>query len=408
MEHIPTELLSVILTKYISSHDQQKGAVRLRDLQNRILTASSVSKVWNRVLIDDQDAPATVHTMIELKEVMDVSKYYDADQSLGATMSYGQSTAKLFSRVGGVILKDTEDASYDYEESLPKIMRGIRAISSFGKNISYLEVELPESCRNTSSFDCSILTAFPKLRELRLQKFKTFDNLKEHFPKYVKRLYLEYGEKWERDVLHSHSISIFDLPSHAQLDFCSIRKSGTLGVISRQIMDQISECEIDALFLLMSVAVQDADLLEMFQKPYKEGAYVPPHILGDWELVEMSHRATDSACTILLESLRTSSMLRSLAISGEASQSLKIIPSFAMNESADLSWISSITEQSSSLLYGMSGEELTHRLDILQVMRIPEFKQGVAPHNLQIAISEDDKNVQFVIVPHDSCHIEYS
>jgi hypothetical protein len=35
-----------------------------------------------------------------------------------------------------------------------------------------------------------------------------------------------------------------------------------------------------------------------------------------------------------------------------------------------LSWISSITEQASSLLYGMNGEEFQERLAALKMMRV--------------------------------------
>jgi len=388
MDAIPTELLSMILTMYISNSDQD-DAVRLRELQNRILTASLVSKSWNKVLSDNLH-DSSVHTVMDVNEVAHV------------VCSRSSSLAeRLFSRVGGLHVKDmpgeasssSSSSVDDYREVLPKILQGIRVISTFAHHISYLNVELPEGCRNISSFDCSILEAFPRLKELHLKKFKTIENLKYHFPEHIKRLYIEYGEIWMRNNLHSHSISIFDLPPHAHLDFCRIQKPGTLGVISRQIMEQITECEIDSLFLLMSVAVDDPELVDMFQKPYKEGAYVPPHILGDWEVVEMSHRATDRACTILLESLQTSPTLQTLAISGEASQSVKIVPSVAMKESEDLSWISSITEQASSLLYGMSGEELSHRLDLLHVMNVRES----LPHNLHLVLSGESEDFRFVV-----------
>ena len=82
-----------------------------------------------------------------------------------------------------------------------------------------------------------------------------------------------------------------------------------------------------------------------------------------------------------------------MAISGEASQSVKIVPSVAMKESEDLSWISSITEQASSLLYGMSGEELSHRLDLLHVMNVRES----LPHNLHLVLSGESEDFRFVV-----------
>lgn len=403
MDVIPTELLSMILSMYISNAGHGE-AIRLRELQERLVTASIVSKSWNKVLFDAQCMPASVHAIMDLEEVEKLCEY-----TLDVDLSERSSMGHLFSRVRGVIIRRLQEdtgaktALFDDVIRLPKVMKGLGTLSVFAKHISYLDVELPDSCRKISSFDCSMLDSFPMLEELRLQKFKTVDNLKHHFPKGIKRLVLEYGEIWERDVLQSHSISIVDLPCQAQLDFCSIRKAGTLGIVSRQIINQIRILHVDALYVLMSVAVEDRELLTLFQKPYREGAYVPPHILADWEVIEMSHRATDRACTILLEHVSASNMLQSLTVSGEACQSLKIIPSLSMNESEDLSWISSITEQASSLLYGMSGEELKHRLDILQMMRISDEVSSphFMIHKLHIDVCGDDeddgKRFQFII-----------
>lgn len=395
MDRIPEELLSTILTMYISSKSQE-DTVSLGELRNRVLTASLVSKFWKHVVLDTRHSPATVHTRMNLEELSKLSEYHRSDNMAGFALSSESSTRKLFSRVRGVTIQDGTRS----DTIFPKIVQGIHVVSAFANHISYLCVDLPESCRNTSNFDCSILDAFPMLEELRLQKFKTIENLKQHFPKHIKRLQIEYGEIWERDILHSHSISIFDLPSHAQLDFCRIQKSGTVGVISRQIINQIRECHINSLFLLMSVAVDDVELIELFQKPYKEGAYVPPHILGDWEVVEMSHRATDSACTLLLEYLSASSLLRKLTIVGEACQSLKIIPSISMSEPEDLYWISGITEQASSLLYGMSGEEFQERLELLQMMKLSNTETTSSRYtmnNLHVSVCEEQRIISFLV-----------
>ena len=110
--------------------------------------------------------------------------------------------------------------------------------------------------------------------------------------------------------------------------------------------------------------------MQLYQRPYREGAYVPPHILGDWDAIETSHRAADSACTSLLENLARSTELQSIQFRGMCSESVKIVPSLPQQELDMLLWISKITEQASSLLFGMSGIELLDRVIQLVQMRL--------------------------------------
>jgi len=127
----------------------------------------------------------------------------------------------------------------------------------------------------------------------------------------------------------------------------------------------------------MQVKSHDADqeLVHLYQRPYREGAYVPPHILGDWDAIETSHRAADAACTSLLEFLAHSRELQSIRFRGMCSESLKIVPALPQLELEMILWISKITEQASSLLFGMSGMELMGRVIQLVQMRLLEHEK---------------------------------
>eukprot|EP00890_Picochlorum_soloecismus_P002509 jgi/Picsp_1/3259/NSC_06099-R1_hypothetical protein CHLNCDRAFT_58449 [Chlorella variabilis] len=159
------------------------------------------------------------------------------------------------------------------------------------------------------------------------------------------------------------------------LEYLEVRKSGTLGLITRQLVDQCKTVQVDALYLLLGVTVTDQELVQLYQRPYREGAYVPPHILGDWDAIETSHRAADSACTSLLEFLAHSPELESIQFGGMCSESVKIVPALPQQELDMLLWISKITEQASSLLFGMSGIELMDRLIQLVQMRLLDHGQ---------------------------------
>ena len=395
MDCIPTDVLGVILLHYLRAEDAvldrellkehsnglAKEAVRLGELRRRVVCAFMVCSTWKALLLDDHALhDGGICTHLSLKEASDLFE----SEGLSIDMV-------IFSRVSGLIICSMPNmGQWTYWDNYPQIANTLRiAIPRISPQLKYLFLEMPDSCRTLSEFDCSLLTDYTNLDSLVLKKFKNYSRLDE-LPISLKKLHIEYGEIWERDVLTSHSASIVSIGPNVMLEEVYIEKIGVLGIISRQVIDQIQKMTVNAMYILMGVTIDDEELVELFQKPYKEGAYVPPHILGDWNAVETSHRATDTTCTFMLQNLSQSKVLKALAFAGEGAQSLKIIPALSGNEGPTLEWISGVTEQASSLLYGMSGEELKHRLDVLQMMKGMESTKA-----LEIVMPQDSHQHTF-------------
>ncbi len=92
-------------------------------------------------------------------------------------------------------------------------------------------------------------------------------------------------------------------------------------------------------------------------------------VLGDWDMIEASHRATDLTCSQMLEQIARQSTLRRLRIVEEAG-SIKVVPVEDGDEIRSLSWVSSISEHQSQLMYGLSGSEFQDRRDLLLAAKL--------------------------------------
>eukprot|EP00889_Picochlorum_renovo_P004899 jgi/Picre1/31929/NNA_007277.t1 len=373
---LPQDVLGIILMKYVTKSEETlagmdgaHGSVSLSTLQKRLWTASSVCSSWRHSL-KDSSCMGDIHIKLNIYEVLMLCQPRDGESHQPAPprslFDFLHNTA-----TGMVIIpcRNNQGAGEMLQYTNPSsFLQDVATLAPQLEFLQFLEVNLPDTWRNNSSFRAETIRSLKCLKELVLRKFTLYDF--EHLPGSLRHLTIEYGEIWEKDILTSHSISIVNIPSGIFLETLSVKKIGVVGVITRQALHQVVHLNLDAMYVLMSVVVEDTELLDVFQRPYREGAYVPPHILGDWNAVETSHRATDAACTVLLESMGNSETLQSMTISGEGAHSLKIIPSLPGQEYRMLSWISSITEQASSLLYGMNGEEFQERLAALKMMRV--------------------------------------
>lgn len=364
---LPQDVLGIILMKYVTKSEEPvdgtRDSVSLSTLQKRLWTAFAVCSSW-RQSVKDSSCMGDIHVKLDIYEALKLCQPTDGESD------HQPPSRSLFdflynTATGMIIIPSWNGHILQYK--CPSSF--LQHVAMLAPRLEYLEVELPDTWRNNSSFIADTIKSLKSLKELVLRKFTMYDL--EHLPGSLCHLTLEYGEVWEKDILTSHSISIVNIPSGIFLESLSVKKIGVVGVITRQALQQVAHLSIDALYVLISVAVEDTELLDVFQRPYREGAYVPPHILGDWNAVETSHRATDAACTVLLESMGNSETLwSSMTISGEGAHSIKIIPSLSGQEYYTLSWISGITEQASSLLYGMNGEEFQERLAALTMMRV--------------------------------------
>jgi hypothetical protein len=153
----------------------------------------------------------------------------------------------------------------------------------------------------------------------------------------------------------------------------SVSKDGTLGLDLAALWDRVQEVALEAPFLLLGVPSPDPAMVAAFRRPYAEGDYVPPHILGDWDAVEQSNWAADRTANFLLEGLAGSEATRTLCVRGGSANSVKLIPG---GNEGFISWVHSVAQQSVQYLYGMSGAELAERLKDLMAAGAMEGLAG--------------------------------
>lgn len=130
---------------------------------------------------------------------------------------------------------------------------GLDTIAQECQNLRRLTIVLPDAARDTSVFDSTWIGELSRLERLELRRFKDYQL--DCLPVSLSSLVLEYGQVWVRDILSSHSISVLSLPEQCKLEYLEVRKSGTLGLICRQLGDQCKTVHVDALYLLLGVTV---------------------------------------------------------------------------------------------------------------------------------------------------------
>jgi hypothetical protein len=239
-------------------------------------------------------------------------------------------------------------------------------------------------------FMCRALQPLSCLRRLSLSGY--FDYELEGLPPSLDCLRVEYAGKWTASVLSSHGISVLTLPPNVCLETLHVSKNGVLGIVANDLTERCLEVTIDAKYVLLGVSIiSDPTLVTAFERPYREGDYVPPHILGDMDAVELSNMAADRSAAHLLTALAESPKLHRLTFSGECATSVKLIPcsgavtnehspvSTSLAAAQQISWVHNITKQATLYLYGMSGAELLDRLlDLRAAGRLSETALNIA------------------------------
>lgn len=240
------------------------------------------------------------------------------------------------------------------------------------RSLRHLELDCPEMWRDGVVFTASSLSSLSNLVSLKAVGFSDFDL--SGLPAAVADLTLGYGEVYVQDVLSSHSISMPRLPPGVSLDRLRIEKPGVVGIALDELTGCCRRVEVDALFCLAGVPVcgvgvpgeASPDIVTFFERPYREGAYVPPHILGDWEAVEASNRAADSTADYFLTGIAHSSMLESIVFSGKAATSVKMVPGRTGDLRRAVLFLHGVVNHATLFLFGMSGAELLDRALDLQ------------------------------------------
>ena len=158
----------------------------------------------------------------------------------------------------------SRDSDWNDAEHTLLLSKSLDCIADRCQNLRRLSILLPDAARDVSLFDSRWIRELKRLERLELRRFKDY-NL-DCLPVSLRSVILEYGQVWVRDILSSHSISVLSLPVHSKLEYLEVRKSGTLGLIARQLTEQCKTVHVDALYLLLGVTVSGMRLVSFLSK----------------------------------------------------------------------------------------------------------------------------------------------
>jgi len=140
---------------------------------------------------------------------------------------------------------------------------------------------------------------------------------------------------------------------------------------------------LDARLCLLGVPVLDSEAITAFERPYREGRYVPPHILADPEAIEASLKSLDMAMECLLSGIASSLKLEVLSFCSECAESVKLVPGRAGNLRSSVNFLHSVVSHQLEYLPGICGLDLFDRLQILEERgTLPEsaiYLEAVSP-----------------------------
>ncbi|EFN53783.1 hypothetical protein CHLNCDRAFT_58449 [Chlorella variabilis] len=220
-------------------------------------------------------------------------------------------------------------------------------------------------------FDSAAVRDLQLLQQLSLGRFADFQL--EHLPSSLRRLRLAYDGQ-------TRTLSMACLPDHiTNLDLLQLEKPGALGLCIDDCWSRVAQLDVRCRELLIGVPVQDRQLIATFERPYREGNFVPPHIWGDEEADDNSKQAAEMTANHFLATLPCcSSRLERLRLEGAAAASTKFMPVLPHGR-ASLQWLWSVVRlQGLHNLYGLSGHEMQARQqlfgDRLSFRYVPEHR----------------------------------
>lgn len=202
-------------------------------------------------------------------------------------------------------------------------------------------------------FDGAAVRDLGQLTQLSLGSFADFQL--DHLPTSLRRLHLRYDTQTRR-------LSMPLLPPQTtRLDLLRLEKPGALGLLLDDVLGRVAELDIEAQELLLGVSVHDQRLVATFERPYREGNFVPPHIWGDEEADDKSKQAAEMAGNYFLSELPNCARLQRLRLAGGAAASAKFMP-VRHGARDSLAWLWSVVRmQGLQNLYGLSGCEIKAR-----------------------------------------------
>ncbi|KAL4435409.1 hypothetical protein ABPG77_006171 [Micractinium sp. CCAP 211/92] len=208
-------------------------------------------------------------------------------------------------------------------------------------------------------FDSAALQGLEQLAVLSLGSFADFKL--DRLPASLRRLALSFDGQ-------NQELSVPALPDHiSRLELLRVEKPGALGVCLDELAGRVLTVELHAHELLLGVTVADPKLIRTFERPYREGNFVPPHIWGDEEADDNSKHAAELAANHWLASLPESTMLERFRLCGPAAHSCKFMPVAAPSQRDSLKWLWSVVRlQGLHNLYGLSGREMQARQQLFE------------------------------------------
>lgn len=153
---------------------------------------------------------------------------------------------------------------------------------------------------------------------------------------------------------------------------------GVFGLCIDEIWNHCSILTIDTDQLLLSYSVTNKELVVDFERPYREGDYLPPHILANMHAVFESNAAADRSVMQLLDGF-AKSRLQLLEFRGNCHRSIKLVPRTESSLTYDpVVWLHSVMSQRIDSLYGLNYEEFRAKVDIMEgnVLKVSKVKGG--------------------------------
>ena len=207
-------------------------------------------------------------------------------------------------------------------------------------------------------FNSEPIKSLQNLTDLHLSGVEEFDL--SSLPRSLRNIELYFPFLGNLDG-HAAFSMVPPLPDYLSLDQYSILSLNEVGIGLGELWNCCKRINIHAGGCLIGVPVPDPELIHRFERPYREGRYVPPHILGDFEALELSNRAADATLDYMLTGMSHSLLLEQLSIC-EKAQSLKLVPAAVGTSGASVKFLQSVCRHKTAYLYGCSEVEMIDRL----------------------------------------------
>ncbi|KAL4419839.1 hypothetical protein ABPG75_006937 [Micractinium tetrahymenae] len=376
--HLPTDALCLVFQHLFEPSSTERAGLPLSEFLHLWRTARLVCKHWSEVLAAH---PPPLH--------LDISTLPEA--WLAWLPSLPVHTLRI---QAGLDQRWTAAAGHDHHETgsaasgpppgMPgplaaqQLVAGLEgagcpqpfwSLAPFTR-LQHLRLRAPVSSRDEPAvFDSTALQVLGQLTALSLGAFADFKL--DQLPASLRRLELAYDNQ-------NRELSVPALPDHiTRLEVLRVAKPGALGLCLEELSGRVASIDVHAHELLLGVTVADPKLIRTFERPYREGNFVPPHIWGDEEADDNSKHAAELAANHWLASLPECSVLEHFSLCGPASYSCKFMPVAALRQRHSLKWLWSVVRlQGLHNLYGLSGREMQARQQLFEGRLSFELEQG--------------------------------